>query len=228
MWLLFIPFVIVVVVLFSILATLFAGVAWVIGGSWPWLLIGLGMWLFWREDGRHRPARHRRLAWEAGSARHGHKSERHEPPAERQQPAEKKHSAAKPLKESELPIDIQVKVEQIRRKVDVLLGYADRFPPFSQDLYLVRQTASDYLPRTIETYLSLPKPTADRPVTASGRTAHEELKAQLDLLDSKLDDIAQDLERQDTDRLLANRRFLEQRFGLRENQPAFDGRAGAA
>jgi len=53
-------FVIVVVVLFSILATLFAGMAWVIGGSWPWLLIGLGMWLFWREDGRHhRGRRHR-------------------------------------------------------------------------------------------------------------------------------------------------------------------------
>jgi hypothetical protein len=228
MWLLFIPVVIVVVVLFSLVATLFAGVAWVIGGAWPWLLIGLGMWLFWREDGRHHRGRRHRLAWETGSTRHGHKSERHEPPVEREQSAKKKSSAPKPLKQSELPIDIQVKVEQIRRKVDVLLGYADRFPPFSQDLYLVRQTATDYLPRTIDTYLSLPKPTAEKPLSASGKTAHEELKAQLDLLDSKLDDIAQDLERQDTDRLLANRRFLEQRFGMRENQPFLDGRAGVA
>jgi hypothetical protein len=120
------------------------------------------------------------------------------------------------LRQTELPIDIQVKVEQIRRKVDVLLGYANRFPPFSQDLYLVRQTASDYLPRTISAYLALTRETAEKPMTATGQTAHQELKAQLDLLDGKLDDIAQDLERQDTDRLLANRRFLEQRFGQRD------------
>ena len=224
MWLLFVPMVMFLVVI--LVATLFAGMFWVIGASWPWLLIGLGMWLFWRDDGRHRRARHRRLAWESGS-RHGRKSDRREPSAERQPPAEKRADPT-PLPQSELPVDIRVKVEQIRRKVDVLLGYANRFPPFSQDLYLVRQTASDYLPRTIDTYLSLPKPTAEKPLSASGKTAHEELKAQLDLLDSKLDDIAQDLERQDTDRLLANRRFLEQRFGLRENQPVIDGRAGAA
>jgi hypothetical protein len=74
----------------------------------------------------------------------------------------------------------------------------------------------------------MPKPTAEKPLSTSGKTAHEELKAQLDLLDSKLDDIAQDLERQDTDRLLANRRFLEQRFGMRETQPFPDGRTGVA
>ena len=122
-------------------------------------------------------------------------------------------AAPVPLRPRELPIDVQVKVEQIRRKVEVLLGYADRFPPFSQDLYLVRQTASDYLPRTIDAYLALPKHVAERPLAADGKTPHEELKAQLDLLDAKLDEIAQDMQRQDTDRLLANRRFLEERFG---------------
>jgi hypothetical protein len=110
---------------------------------------------------------------------------------------------------------MQVKVEQIRRKVEVLLGYADRFPPFSQDLYLVRQTASDYLPRTINAFLSLSRQAVDQPLKTGGKTAREELKAQLELLDSKLDDIAQDLQRQDADRLLANRRFLESRFGAR-------------
>ena len=55
--------------------------------------------------------------------------------------------------------------------------------------------------------------------TADGKTARQELKAQLDLLDTKLDDIAQDLQRQDADRLLANRRFLESRFGARNADP---------
>jgi hypothetical protein len=128
----------------------------------------------------------------------------------------------KQLRQSELPIDVQVKVEQIRRKVDVLLSYADRFPPFSQDLYLVRQTAGEYLPRTINAYLAMPKDTAEKPMNTDGKTPHQELKAQLDLLDSKLDDIAQDLQRQDTDRLLANRRFLQERFNLRNGSSLAD------
>ena len=123
------------------------------------------------------------------------------------------------LMPGELPIDVQVKVEQIRRKVDVLLSYADRFPPFSQDLYLVRETASDYLPRTLNSFLSLPPEAVDRPLHPGGKTARQELQGQLDLLDSKLDEIAQDLQRQDADRLLANRRFLESRFGEREKEP---------
>jgi len=108
-----------------------------------------------------------------------------------------------------------VKVEQIKRKADLLLEYADRFPPFSQDLHIVRQTAADYLPRTVDAYLKLPG--SDDPVIgATGKTALDELKAQLNLLDSKLDEIAEDLQRQDLDRMLANRRFLEERFKLRD------------
>lgn len=124
----------------------------------------------------------------------------------------------------ELPIDVQVKVEQIRRKVEVLLSYAPRFPPFSRDLYLVRQTADEYLPRTIEAYLALPPGVAERPLAADGRTALQELREQLNLLDSKLNEIALDLQRRDLDRLLANRRFLEERFG--RPQPASSHAAG--
>jgi hypothetical protein len=217
MWLLFVPLVILMVVLMAV-GALSAGVFAVVGWGWPWLLIGLGMWLFWHEDGHHRRARHHHRRGRVPV--HEASSERRSPPSG--QMPEKDPAAARPhpLRQSELPIDVQVKVEQIRRKVDVLLSYADRFPPFSQDLYLVRQTASEYLPHTVSAYLAMSKETAQRPMK-NGQTPHQELKAQLDLLDSKLDDIAQDLQRQDTDRLLANRRFLEDRFGLRNARPPF-------
>jgi hypothetical protein len=210
MWLLFVPILILIVLMLTV-GSLFAGLFWLVGSAWPWLLIAAGAWLFWHQDGRHYRRRQAHTAWIA----HGTqvRSERQQPSTQTQQQQKK---AAK-LRPSELPIDIQVKVEQIRRKVDVLLGYADRFPPFSQDLYLVRQTASDYLPRTVNAFLSMPPDSVDTPMASSGgRTARQELTAQLDLLDKKLDDIAQDLQRQDADRLLANRRFLEQRFGTRE------------
>ena len=210
MWLLFVPIVVLLVLMLT-LGSLFAGVFWLVGSAWPWLLIAAGAWMFWHEDGRHR-RRQARGAWVATPRQMVPPTGRRtQPPAG--QPDRK---GRQPLRDSDLPIDVQVKVEQIRRKVDVLLGYADRFPPFSQDLYLVRQTASDYLPRTINTFLAMPRDAVDSPNAANGgRTAHEELRAQLALLDSKLDDIAQDLQRQDADRLLANRRFLEARFGTR-------------
>ena len=204
MWLLFIPILICVLV--------FAGGFWIIGAAWPVLLIGLGAWMFWHEDGHHY---RRRRAWVGEQPR---PAERPWQPSPTHRPKEDARRPKEPKQMAELPIDLQVKVEQIRRKVDVLLGYADRFPPFSQDLYLVRQTAADYLPRTLNAFLSLSPQNVDKPLPGSGKTAREELRAQLELLDSKLDEIAQDLQRQDADRLFANRRFLESRFGGRGEQ----------
>jgi hypothetical protein len=208
MWLVLVPILIILVLLFTV-GSLLAGVFWLVGSAWPWLLIGLGAWLFWHEDGQHR-RRHRKHqpAWMTRT-----ETPTNVAPAESAKARPEKKP--RPLRQPELPIDLQVKVEQIRRKVDVLLGYADRFPPFSQDLYLVRQTADEYLPRTLNSFLSMPADAVDRPLHAGGQTARQELKAQLELLDSKLDEIAQDLQRQDADRLLANRRFLESRFGTR-------------
>jgi hypothetical protein len=217
MWLLFVP-ILVLALLAFVTFSLFAGVFWAVGSAWPLLLIGLGAWMFWHEDGRHNRRRHAHLGWAVDGRRPAQRSSASTVPV---RPADTRKSSPrkeepKVAREPELPIDVQVKVEQLRRKIDILLGYADRFPPFSQDLFLVQQTASDYLPRTINAYLSLSKDTVDKPLGADGKTARQELKAQLDLLDKKLDDIAQDLQRQDADRLLANRRFLEARFGTRE------------
>jgi len=214
MWLLLVPIFVVLLVMLTI-GGLFAGLFWLVGSAWPWLLIALGAWLFWRQDGRHYRRRHARSAW---MSRATVDAGRQQQPPSRSDSKRLKSSQAAQLKPGELPIDVQVKVEQIRRKVEVMLGYADRFPPFSQDLFLVRQTADDYLPRTLNNFLSLPPEAVDQLLQAGGRTARQELKAQLDLLDSKLDEIAQDLQRQDADRLLANRRFLESRFGDREKE----------
>jgi hypothetical protein len=180
----------------------------------PVVLILLGAWLLLRAV---RGPRDDRRAWRdtRRGRRPAPRSAPERPVVQRQRPEPRPEPGPQARPRRELPVDVAVKVEQIRRKADVLLGYADRFPPFSQDLYLVRQTAADYLPRTVDAYLELPGD--DDPVLgAGGKTALHELREQLELLDSKLDDIAQDLQRQDVDRLLANRRFLEERFGMRD------------
>ena len=231
MWLLIIPIVIVLVVLLSVTA-LAASLIGALGSNWPWVLIALGAFLFWKEDGRHRYRQRRRqqYGWTPHTVPPTDSRATDDKVSARVERIDKKMQARAargasaaatttppaptPLpRKTELPVDVQVKVEQIKRKVDVLLGFADRFPPFSKDLFLVQQTASDYLPRTVNAYLALPPDAVERPLPTTGQTPSQELRAQIDLLDRKLDEIAQDLERQDVARMLANRQFLEDRFG---------------
>jgi hypothetical protein len=179
-----------------------AAVLFTVLEAMPWLLVLVGLWVLLRaQRGRRQPARARPAA-PAG------------PPAGRAAPLGTPQAAARgPARRPgrELPSDLQLKVDQVRRKADRLLGYADRFPPFSHDLHLVQQTAAEYLPRTVAAYLA--RPGANDPLLAgAGQAARQELTDQLNLLDAKLDQIAQNLQQRDLDRLLANRHFLEARF----------------
>jgi hypothetical protein len=235
MWLLAIPLLVILLVgglIVGVIGLIFGLIGLLVGvvKTAPWLLILLGAWLLFRPRGHRRwhqyPDAQRPRHWDR------HREPRRQPARPQMQPVPSRPSSPSvqqrrpaprpqtpsqpaPVPKRELPIDVQVKVEQIRRKADMLLGYADRFPPFSQDLYLVRQTTADYLPRTTSAYLALPG--SDDPIVpATGKTALQELRDQLLLLDAKLDEITQDLQRQDLDHLLANRRFLEERFRMRD------------
>jgi hypothetical protein len=110
-----------------------------------------------------------------------------------------------------LPLGVRVKVEQIRRKAEMLLEHQEHFPIGSRQLFVLRRIQAEYLPSTINVHQALSGD--DRPVTPDGRTALKVLRDQLELLDSKLDEIAEDLQRENADRLLANERFLEEHFG---------------
>lgn len=112
-----------------------------------------------------------------------------------------------------LPADAQRKVAEIRQEILELLPHAAEFPPGSPDLFVVRRMAEDYLPKTIEAYLALPSSYATGRVVQAGRTPLQVLQEQLELLDAKMDEITEAVRRRDSDRLLANGLFLEERFG---------------
>jgi hypothetical protein len=112
-----------------------------------------------------------------------------------------------------LPSDVQVKVVEIRREILELLPRTTTFPLGSEDLYVIERTATDYLPATLQAYLTLPEPYATTRVLQGGKTPLELLREQLQLLDDRLDEIAEAVRQQDSDRLVANGRFLEERFG---------------
>ena len=113
----------------------------------------------------------------------------------------------------QLPPDVRVQADRIRLKVEGLLRQEDRFAAGSRELFVVQRTVTDYLPRTLSAYLELPAGQDDLAVSADGRTALQVLRAQLELLEGRLDEIARDLYRRNLDRLFANGRFLEERIG---------------
>lgn len=196
----------------AMIALAFTAVS-VFGAMLPWLAVGLFAWFLIGTGRERRRDRWSRNDW---SSQRNWNQRTWNPSAPRPTPpAPRAPVQPRPAAKAELPIEVEVKVEQIRRKVEVLLGYAERFPVFSQDLYLVRQTASEYLPRTINAFQALAATGGAEAATTSGKTAIQELHEQLDLLDHKLDEIAGNLQHRDLDRLLANRRFLEERFGQR-------------
>jgi hypothetical protein len=112
-----------------------------------------------------------------------------------------------------VPDDVYQKVVAIQQTILSILPKIDRLGPGSQDAFIVQKTATDYLPSTLQAYLNLPRTYATLHRMTDGRTASQVLLDQLTILDSKLEEVADAVNKNDTDALLANGRFLEDRFG---------------
>jgi hypothetical protein len=82
------------------------------------------------------------------------------------------------------------------------------------NVYLIRQTALSYLPEAFATYLRMPRLFAERRSVADGRTPHDVFLDQLRLMDTRLADVADNIAQNDSDKLLANGRFLAEKFAV--------------
>jgi hypothetical protein len=89
----------------------------------------------------------------------------------------------------------------------------------SEDLYILHRTASDYLPTAVTSYLSVALSGAAEERLPDGRTPHQVVLEQLDLIETRLREISDALDRKDLDRLLIHGRFLEDRFGAKPILP---------
>ena len=105
------------------------------------------------------------------------------------------------------------KVQSIRQIIDGILPRSGNLPPGSPELYIIERTATDYLPTTLQLYLNLPRAYATLHPVQNGKTPKQVVLDQLTLLEGKMNEVAEDVQRNDADRLLTNGRFLEERFG---------------
>ena len=112
-----------------------------------------------------------------------------------------------------LSAPLQAKLQQIADTILGILPHYAEFPAGSPDLFVVGRTATDYLPSALQAYLNLPRAYATLHKMPNGKTADDVLGDQLTLIASKMDEVADAVHKKDSDALLANGRFLEEKFG---------------
>jgi hypothetical protein len=112
-----------------------------------------------------------------------------------------------------VPPEVIVRIQRIELTIrSEILPRLDCLPPGSLELYLVERTARDYLPTALATYLRLPSDYVSAQPTSRGWTPRQVLLEELDLLETQMQRVAEIVHHADMDRLLAHRRFLNDRF----------------
>jgi hypothetical protein len=112
-----------------------------------------------------------------------------------------------------VPDSVAKRVKYISASITDSLRRADSLGEGSSEVHGLVKTATDYLPTALQTYLDLPRNYADRKIVSNGRTPLALLIEQLDLIIKELDEIAEAVNRADSDKLIAHGRFLEEKFG---------------
>ena len=108
---------------------------------------------------------------------------------------------------------IYAKVESIRNSIlQTLPSIDDLADNTNKDIYLLRKVALEYLPNTLDNYLSIPYSVRRAQILKDGKTAHDLMLEQLTLLDREMKGISEGITRQETDKLRVHGRYLEQLF----------------
>jgi len=112
-----------------------------------------------------------------------------------------------------LPQPLEAKVQGIAATIQGILPRTGELAPGSQELFILQRTVTDYLPTSLEAYMTLPRTYAALKPLRGTKTAQQVLADQLDLLQQQMNEVADAVAQNDADRLLAQGRFLEEKFG---------------
>ena len=116
-------------------------------------------------------------------------------------------------------IDVYRHVVNIRDAVIFTLEHAgDRYQA-DPDFYSVRQTAMTYMPEALSRYLALPRPYAEQERLTDGKTAHDTLIEQLELMEDNTRRVADTIVQRESERLITHGRFLSERLGASSLDP---------
>jgi|GEM_PF-1918625 len=108
---------------------------------------------------------------------------------------------------------VLVRVNHICALVEQALPRANELGAGSEEMYVLSKMTTDYLPAALNPYLQMPRQYAERNALADGRTATQALCSQLDVMYARMWQVNNAILQSDGDKLLANGRFLDDKFG---------------
>lgn len=103
-------------------------------------------------------------------------------------------------------------VLSIKDSINAVLPQMVNLSGSDPNVFLIQQTALDYLPASLENYLNLPPAYASMRPLKGGKTAKELLIEQLTLLDGEMKEVVQAVYENDTQKLMAQGQFLKEKF----------------
>jgi hypothetical protein len=112
-----------------------------------------------------------------------------------------------------VPADVSEQIHNIATAIRETLPRAGSLGTGSPAQFVLVQCATDYLPSALQAYLDLPRNYAENHIVSDGKTPHGLLNDQLRVLQKQIDEISDAVNRADTDKLVANGRFLAEKFG---------------
>jgi hypothetical protein len=122
-------------------------------------------------------------------------------------------SAQRLAADGHAPAPVVSRVGRVTSIVRALLPRLGNTGLQSADSYTVVATATDYLPESLSAYLALPRDWADTRPVAGGKSSLLLLIDQLDLLATSLNRMYDAANRADAAALVAQGRFLDEKFG---------------
>lgn len=108
--------------------------------------------------------------------------------------------------------EVLAKVQNIKESIITVLPRLEEFESSAYEIHVIRQTALDYLPEMLQTYLKLPTAYARFHTVRDGKTPKDLLLEQLEILDEEMQKVVVDLHKNDTQALITHGRFLKNKF----------------
>jgi len=114
-----------------------------------------------------------------------------------------------------IPADIRERAHRLDRETANVLAYLREHGAPTAQIFEVEQIQTDFGPQALRSYLALAPGTADTDEVLDGKTGHQLIVEQLDLLLAQVDAHLHRASRLGSDELLANHRFLTEKFARR-------------
>jgi ABC-type transporter Mla subunit MlaD len=121
-------------------------------------------------------------------------------------------SLAKTVRKQKAAKEVVDLVDSIKESIGGILPRLAKQQGALYDAHVIRQTALEYLPDMLETYLALPPAFARLHPVKDGKTATQLFVGQLQLLDVEMKRLAVDILKDDTEALIVHGNFLREKF----------------